>query len=501
MTRLWIQRWLTGFCAGLLCLIGLSISAQGFPDDSESPPKIQVTSSITYVAPGANGRDSDIYVMTLLDEAGFIDHDNNPDTPRVIEEGGYEITNLTNTPEINEIDPLFSPSGNFVAFRRETSPGIQTLIISDIYGENSVQITPKGVNVLNTAFSLDGTQVAFSAQWGSEQFRLYRSDIDGENQYLLTPGEGFNVGFPLWHANQDGDEEIVFLQIQNGEAQLKRINPLTAEVTYTSESLNQAGMLGSFYGNYLSAIVRGDSTDDWETGFINPYTGEFVALTNNTTNDCCPRAIWATDGVVETDMNFSMPQPSAYYLSDTEDGGRDIYSVNLDGSNRENLTANDEREYTSIESLFFDTLLVGYDEFEGDTRIPRLGFTWNIRRWESGGAYEHIFLTTGFDPDVVDPISLEQLEGFTDAGLVQACTFTFFAEEITTHAGDVYAEPSELSTVVRSLAPRETVQVNGVQPSPSGTWLHLTDGTWVREVDMVPPDNCPALPRILRYEL
>lgn len=504
MTRQRVQLWLLVFCIGLLSITSFSVSAQELPEPEDDPIVVTSTSPIAYVARGTDGTTTDIYTMTLLDagqlldEAGWIDHDNDPTTPRVAHEVRYEITNITNTPGVNEIDPQFSWDGTHIAYRGEadptTYPGVHSLFLIDTDGQDRVQITPNGVNVVYASFNPNWTQVAFNAQWDSSQFKLYRSDLDGTNQFTLTSGEGFNAGFPLWRVNGNEEEEIVYLRVEGGTTRVVAINPLTAETLWSTDAVNQQWLLQPLFGQYGTFIQREDSDSDWEVATINLDTRQMTQLTNNTTNDCC--AGWAVDGVVPTDMP-SLMQSSAYYLSDTE-GGRDIYRVGLDGSNPVNLTANDEREYTSALPLFTGLLLTGYNETDGDRTVPRLGFFWNPPAHEIVGDYGFSLLTEGSDPDVVDPISLEQLEGLAAAGLLAVCEM-----QILSPGAEIYSEPHKDAEPVQVLiGDVNFVEVNAYLPGtpsrPEG-WYHLTDGTWVPESHVRKPDNCPSLPTISPY--
>ena len=514
MTRQRLQRWFAVFCAGFICSVSLPSSAQvtpsptPLPEGSEASAEIPFNSQIAFVAPGTDGTTTDIYTVTLLDaaelldDAGWTDHDNDPTTPRVADELRYEITNITNTPGANEIDPLFSWDGAHIAYRGEADPvaypGAHSLFVTGSDGRDTVQITPNGVNVLNASFNPAGSQVTFSAQWGSREFKVYRSGLDGTDQFTLTPGEGFNAAFPLWRVNENGEEEIAYIRAEGETSQIVGINPLTAETVWsTSREIIQQWILQPLAGDYGTFIQREDSDSDWEVAAINLDTREVTQLTNNTTNDCC--AVLAADGVVITDMSPAGSAP-AYFLSDTEDEGRDIYSVKLDGSDPVNLTANDEREYTDVLSLSSGLLLTGYLDHESDEPAPRLGFSWDlITRHELSGDYGFHSLTEGSDPDVVDALSPEQFEGLAAAGLLSAvCEMP-----VRTPGAEIYNQPSKDAGPVQVLiGDIDFVEVNGyLHPTlsrPEG-WYHLTDGRWVPESHVTKPDNCPPLPAISPY--
>jgi hypothetical protein len=233
-------------------------------------------------------------------------------------------------------------------------------------------------------------------------------------------------------------------------------------------------------------------------------------------------AVWSVDGVVQTDMQPAM-RSSAYYLSDTEDGGRDIYGVSLDGgSNSRNLTANDDREYTYLQPLqAFDehplvssagygryhspTFVIGYNELEGDREVSKLGLwrvsgDYGLGDHDLAANYDFLELTEGSDPDVVDTISLVQLEGLADAGLLQTCEM-----RVSVASANVYTEPHLKAPTVGSLAQGTAVQVNAVLRAANiydTGWYHLSDGNWIKGFDIEAGDDCILmLPEISRASL
>jgi hypothetical protein len=116
------------------------------------------------------------------------------------------------------------------------------------------------------------------------------------------------------------------------------------------------------------------------------------------------------------------------------------------------------------------------------------------------GDYGFQPLTEGSDPDVVDPISLEQFEGLAAAGLVTVCEM-----QTRSPGAEIYSEPSTDGEPVRTLiGDVNFVEVNAyLHPTlsrPEG-WYRLTDGTWVPESHVSRPDNCPSLPIISPYSI
>ena len=172
--------------------------------------------------------------------------------------------------------------------------------------------------------------------------------------------------------------------------------------------------------------------------------------------------------------------------------------MSLDGSNPRNLTANDERLYTSVVALpTLNVLLVGYEE-GGVEQIALFDSSNNVVTP----------VTEGSDPDFFRTATLTeaQLEGFADAGLVQACTLVFdFGDEVVVEVPkSVRSEPRDDAPVVRSMNPFDRIQVNAFLPAANSNeagWYRLTDGTWIKDYRLTAEGDCPPLPIINRNSL
>jgi len=111
--------------------------------------------------------------------------------------------NLTNTPDIDEIDPAWSPDGKRITFT--TYSQIPQIHIMDVDGSNVVKLTDEPLFCLGPSWSPDGKKIVFSAgevhrPGGGEDgcFRLFVVEVGSREVVDLIatgPGDYFS---PMW---------------------------------------------------------------------------------------------------------------------------------------------------------------------------------------------------------------------------------------------------------------------------------------------------------------
>jgi dipeptidyl aminopeptidase/acylaminoacyl peptidase len=115
----------------------------------------------------------------------------------VMDADGTNRTNLTDTPNFLEVQPSWAPSGAQLAFVRELPGQIiseQTdIFVMDANGENATNITQTDANEREPAWSPDGTKIAVAGVRGPRGeggWEILTMDPDGQNETILT-GDSF----------------------------------------------------------------------------------------------------------------------------------------------------------------------------------------------------------------------------------------------------------------------------------------------------------------------
>jgi Tol biopolymer transport system component len=126
---------------------------------------------------------------------------------------GSELTNLTNDPGQEDLNPFWSPDGKYIAFERE-----RHIFRMDADGSNVIQLTGgeathrigNKAGMDSGSWSPDGSKlIFFQSDPGASKWTPYTMDADGENKQPLVH-EPDNYSSPAW--SSDG-QHIAFLRI------------------------------------------------------------------------------------------------------------------------------------------------------------------------------------------------------------------------------------------------------------------------------------------------
>lgn len=112
------------------------------------------------------------------------------------------ITNLTNTPDIDDCDPAWSPDGKRIAFSSGLAKQIYTM---DVDGSNVVKLTDEDVKCYEPSWSPDGKKIVFRGgkvqrPGGGEQGwdSIFILDVDSRDVVdLIATGRG-DYSRPMW---------------------------------------------------------------------------------------------------------------------------------------------------------------------------------------------------------------------------------------------------------------------------------------------------------------
>ena len=351
MTHRRSTHWLVLFCFGLFTLTSLVAHAQDVPPITTDTQLYDalLNGHMTYEAAGTGGT-TDIFVVEYT---GF----------------GPEVTNVTDSIG-NEKNARISPDGEYISYLGETDPGVWSLFVAEIDGENERQLTPDGVNVVGfPTWSPDSTQIAFSAIWGGDGApKIFRTNVDGTNQYVLTQGEGFAAVEPDWYGFENGDTRITYIHAENGMLHVYTLDPVLATTQQVSQNTDQKTNPTWLTDQYIVSTERPDENSDAELLRYDAETGENVALTDNAENDCC--------GLMEVNGTTFV------HLGD-RDGQRELFRANLDGSNSQNLTEDFDFTIVIFQLLPDGTIIIGYEE-DGVRKVGIMGTDGSIFYMQDG---------------------------------------------------------------------------------------------------------------------
>jgi Tol biopolymer transport system component len=214
---------------------------------------------------------------------------------------GQELINLTKSAS-NDSDPAWSPDGSRIAFV-STRAGNADLWVMNIDGSGLIQVTNNQGSVRFPNWSPDGSTIAYSASINDQR------DIYVINAPASSPKQG------LKYSTTDDDP----IQVTNNPA-------VDNEPVWSPD-----GSTIFFYSN------RDGHGAVFSVGFDGTTTtGDPVKLTIDLVFSCAPTLGWSLqDGRVKLS-----------FVSE-EDGTLDIWVMDLDGSNRRNVTKSQADDFYS----------------------------------------------------------------------------------------------------------------------------------------------------------
>lgn len=213
----------------------------------------------------------------------------------VVSPDGTGLTNLTNTPDIVERDPTWSPDGSKISFTRYGVAGDIWVMGAD--GSNQVNITNSPENDFLADWSADGSQLVFvrevPGQVISTQFDIFTMNADGSNQVNITGSDADELE-PAWSPS---GTRLAFAAVRNGDWEIVTADSDGAnEVTLTVSSQEDRAPDWSPTGSMIVWMSQFDDPccGDWEIWAMNADGSGATNLTQNPAGDWYPT--WSPDG-------------------------------------------------------------------------------------------------------------------------------------------------------------------------------------------------------------
>ncbi|MBA2558793.1 MAG: PD40 domain-containing protein [Propionibacteriales bacterium] len=130
----------------------------------------------------------------------------------VVAGDGSGITNLTDTPDLNERTPAWSPNGTRIVYVRGDADHGQ-IYVMNADGSNQHQVTSVDDSADWPSWSPNGDRIVYSSSKGSTHEQVWVADADGTNAAAITTGETYGSSEPAWSPT---GEQIAFSSDRDG---------------------------------------------------------------------------------------------------------------------------------------------------------------------------------------------------------------------------------------------------------------------------------------------
>jgi Tol biopolymer transport system component len=248
---------------------------------------------------------------------------------------GTNQTNLTNTPDINEGQPAWSPDGTKIAFtgpgdfNEDGSGGLDDIYVMDADSTNRTNLTDTPNSLENRpSWAPSGAQLTYvrvvrqeelEGQIISEQRDIFMIDADPvtDDAINLTQTDA-DEDDPAW--SPDG-AKIAYSGVRNSGSEIVTMDPDGQnETILTGDTFEGADRAPDWSPDSTKVVFQkqcqGVCSDKWEIWGVNRDGSGDTNLTNHEADDTGPS--WSPDG---SEITFTRTLPSV------EGGQSDIYAM------------------------------------------------------------------------------------------------------------------------------------------------------------------------------
>jgi dipeptidyl aminopeptidase/acylaminoacyl peptidase len=157
----------------------------------------------------------------------------------VVSPGNGQVTNLTNTPEISEEGPMWSPDGNMLAYmvKPKDSPTyeIDVMEVATKKVRHLTTNTPKELGNFSPLWSQDGKRIVFSQGHATgKDSNIFIADVATGKATNLTPHEGEKT-FSATDISLDGKTVLITSNAHNGYDNVGLLEIATKKITWLTD--------------------------------------------------------------------------------------------------------------------------------------------------------------------------------------------------------------------------------------------------------------------------
>jgi Tol biopolymer transport system component len=275
---------------------------------------------------------------------------------------GSNQTRLTDNPTDDGGRPSWSPDGTRIIFVSERD-GNAEIYIMNADGSNPTRLTDNPAADWWPSWSPDGTRIAFHSNRDGNA-EIYIMDVDGSNQMRLTDNTADDAG-PSWSpdgqkiAFESGRDFVleVYVMDADGSNPVNLTNNAPVDETFGSAPLPQSELDLDVipYRIVFESFRETDGKENWEICLINADGLDFVNLTNTPEiNEMYPHA--SPDG-----------RRICFVADEGEDlksKSRNVYYMNIDGSDRVKIAENAYQPCWSADGKYIAYLPGEYPRYD-----------------------------------------------------------------------------------------------------------------------------------------
>ncbi len=244
----------------------------------------------------------------------------------VMDPDGSNQTNLTNTPELNETQPAWSPDGTRIAYLDGVTY-FYMIMVMNADGTGKAPIVPTPSYQFGPTWSDDGTQIAFTRMTTgvviTTEFDIFVINVDGTGETNLTNSDYDEID-PAW--SPDGTK-IAFAgvrpEMMSDGSMAAQYEIVTFNPDGSGEQILTTGEPGTPRGDFLEE----DRAPAWSPD------GALLVYMTQSVDPCCPP--WQLEKVDRDGTNIVLlsdnPAFDDIYPSFSPDGTLVIFTSDRDG--------------------------------------------------------------------------------------------------------------------------------------------------------------------------